>query len=100
MPCILRGDTIKNGYITPAFSAARKWAELLRNPCIVGGPQKRDEIKSGYITRAFSGAHKWAKLLHNRWRVGGWNLPRGGGGGLFHTAARIPRPQARCINGP
>ena len=29
---------IKIGYLTPAFLGARKWAEMLPNPCILGGP--------------------------------------------------------------
>ena len=36
-----RGDKIRSGYITSAFSGAHKWAELLRNPCVLWGPQKR-----------------------------------------------------------
>ena len=38
-----RGDKIKSGYLTPAFSGAHKWAELLRNPCIVRDPQQRGQ---------------------------------------------------------
>ena len=36
-----RGDKIRSGYITPAFSGVHTWAELLRNPCVLEGPQKR-----------------------------------------------------------
>ena len=51
--------TIKPGCLTPAFSGAHKWAEMLHNPCILGGPQtKRDKIRIGYLTPTFSGAHK------------------------------------------
>ena len=32
-----KGDKIKSGYLT--FSGGHKWAELLHNPCILGGPQ-------------------------------------------------------------
>ena len=32
-------NKIKSGYLTPAFSGAHKWVELLRNPCILGGPR-------------------------------------------------------------
>ena len=28
----------------------KKWAELLRNPCVLGSPKRRDKIRSGYIT--------------------------------------------------
>ena len=44
-PCILggsptpRGDKIRIGCLTLAFSGAQKMAELPRNPCILGGPQ-------------------------------------------------------------
>ena len=31
------------GYLTPAFLGARKWAEMLPNPCILGGPQQRGQ---------------------------------------------------------
>ena len=34
-----KGGKIRSGYITPAFSGAHKWAELLRKPCILGSPQ-------------------------------------------------------------
>ena len=42
-------DKIRIGYLTPAFSgppktptfsAGHKWEELLRNSCILGGPQQ------------------------------------------------------------
>ena len=35
---------IKIGYLTPAFLGARKWAEMLPNPCILGVPSKGDKI--------------------------------------------------------
>ena len=37
------GKKVKEAYITPTFSGAYKWAELLRNPCVLRGPQKRGE---------------------------------------------------------
>ena len=40
-----QGDKIKSGYITPPFSRAQKWAELLRNPCVLGGRQTRGQLK-------------------------------------------------------
>ena len=33
-----KGDTIKSGDITPAFSGAHKWAELLCNCYVLRGP--------------------------------------------------------------
>ena len=65
-----KGDEIRMGHLTPAFLGAQKWAELLCDPCILGGPQQRgtksqvatsylpsQRPKSGrnrYITRAFA----------------------------------------------
>ena len=69
-------DKITSGYLTPAFSRANKRAELLRNPCILGGPQQRGQRGnicparparyfstnytdfSPYITPSFSGVSK------------------------------------------
>ena len=63
------GDKTKSGYITPAFSRAQKWAELLRKPCVLGGPGVPgigDKIRSGYITLA----HKLAELLREPYILG------------------------------
>ena len=38
-PNAKRGEKIRIGCLTPAFSGAHKWAELLRHPCILGGLQ-------------------------------------------------------------
>ena len=35
-----RGDEIRSGCLTPAFSGARKMPELLCNPCILGNPRQ------------------------------------------------------------
>ena len=51
---------MRTSYLTFAFSGAHKWAEMLRYPCILGGPQKGDEVRIGCLTLAFSGAHRWA----------------------------------------
>ena len=40
-----QGDNIKSGYHTPAFSGAQKWVELVRNACILGGPQTRGQTQ-------------------------------------------------------
>ena len=32
-----KGDKIRSGCLNPAFSGAQKRAEVLRNPCILGG---------------------------------------------------------------
>ena len=39
IPNAKRGDKIRSGYLTPAFSRAQKRAELLHEPCILGDPQ-------------------------------------------------------------
>ena len=41
IPNAKRGDKIRSGYLIPAFSGAEKRAELLRNPCILGDPQRQ-----------------------------------------------------------
>ena len=38
IPNAKRGDKIRIGYLTLAFSGAQKRAELVRNPCIHGDP--------------------------------------------------------------
>ena len=50
-----KGDKIREGYLTPAFSGAQKRAEMLCNLCILGVPNKGDKIRKGYLTPAFSG---------------------------------------------
>ena len=40
IPTAKRKDKIRIGCLSSAFSGAQKWAELLRNPCILGGPEK------------------------------------------------------------
>ena len=50
-----KGDNIRIGCLTPAFSGAQKRAEMLRHPCILGDPQtKGDKIRIDYLTLAFS----------------------------------------------
>ena len=57
-----KGDKIRSGYLTPAFSRAQKRAEVLRHPCILRGPQRQARGKNqkwptgGHIayTHAFS----------------------------------------------
>ena len=39
VPNAKRGEKITSGCLTLAFSGAQKRAEVLRNPCILGGPQ-------------------------------------------------------------
>ena len=53
-----RGDKTKSGYISPAFSGAHKWAELLRKAFVLGG--------AGVPARGDN--HKW---LHEPCLLGG-----------------------------
>ena len=41
IPNAKRGQRIRSGDLTLAFSGAQKKAELLRNPCILGDPQRQ-----------------------------------------------------------
>ena len=91
-PCILRGDRrqvraaksdedrnkgekIRNGCLTPAFSGAQKRAVMLHHPAFSGIPNakkgkqnkkgsrtKGNKIKNGLLTTAFSGAKKKAEM--------------------------------------
>ena len=38
---VKRGEKIRSGYLTLAFSGAKKRAEVLHNPCILSGPQRQ-----------------------------------------------------------
>ena len=40
VPNAKRGEKIRSGHLTPTISGAQKRAGLLRNPCILRGPQK------------------------------------------------------------
>ena len=41
IPNAKRREKIRSGYLTRAFAGAQKRAELLRNPCILGDPQRQ-----------------------------------------------------------
>ena len=41
VPNAKRGDKIRSEYLTPAFSGAEKRAEVLRDPCMLGDPQRQ-----------------------------------------------------------
>ena len=44
VPNAKRGEKIINGCLTLAFSRVQKRAEVLRNPCILGGPQRQARV--------------------------------------------------------
>ena len=61
-----KAGKIRSGYFTPTFLEAPKMAEVLRNPCILRGPQQRGQrVTSGHLTRATLGAQKRAEMLRN-----------------------------------
>ena len=39
----IKRDKIKSGYLNPAFSGAHMRVEVLRSPCVLGGPHKRGQ---------------------------------------------------------
>ena len=54
-----KGNKIRSGCLTLAFSGAQKTPEMLCHCCTLGGPQQKGiKIRSGYPTLAFSGAQK------------------------------------------
>ena len=60
-----KGDKIRIGCLTLAFSGAQKRAKMLHHPCSLGDPQtKGDEIR-GCLTPGISGAQKMAKMLRH-----------------------------------
>ena len=60
-----QGDKITRGCLTLAFSAAHKWAEVLRNPCILRGPQTREQNHKELPHPYPLGAQKTAEVLRN-----------------------------------
>ena len=48
------GTKSEIGYLTHAFLGAHKWAGMLRNPCVLGVPNKRDKIIIGCMSPAFA----------------------------------------------
>ena len=68
-----KGNKITIGCLTPAFSGTQKRAELLRNPCILRGPQQRGQIhnwpnrgRKCYVTLAFSGVPKQGDKIRSQ----------------------------------
>ena len=73
-----RGDKIKRGYFTPAFSGAQKWVESLHTPSALGGAHKRGKT------------HKW---LHHPCLLRG---PKAGGIGTLALQTRGPPSGQNC----
>ena len=64
-----QGNKISDGCFTPAFSRAHKWAEVLCNPCILGGRQRHARVKKSQLAtpplpsrRATSWRKDWVTL--------------------------------------
>ena len=55
-----RGEKIRSGYLNRAFSGAKKRAEVVRNPCMLGGPQRQapGEIRNGLPHPCLRGPEK------------------------------------------
>ena len=53
-----KGNKIRSGYLTPAFFGAQNRAEMLRHPCILGGPQRQARRS------------KSSKLIHGQFHFG------------------------------
>ena len=109
-----KGNKIRSGCLTPAFSGAQKRAEMLRHPCILGGTQRqapgaKSEVAAStmlsrgpkrgrkcYVTPAFSGMpnkrEQNQKWLPDPCLLGG---PKEGGNDMspLHSR-RFPTPSA------
>ena len=49
-----KGDKIRSWYLTPAFSGADKWTEMLRHPYILGDPQNKGGQNQKWVPHACS----------------------------------------------
>ena len=58
-----KGNKIRIGCLTSAFSGAHKWAEMLRHPFILGDSQTRGQNQKWLPDPCLLGAHKWAEML-------------------------------------
>ena len=60
VPNAKRGEKLRSGCLTPPFSGAQKRAESLRNPCILGVPQRqaRGENQKWLPSRRTKGGRK------------------------------------------
>ena len=73
VPNAKHGEKFRSGCLTAAFSGAQKSAGLLRNPCILGGPQRQawGDNQKWPPHPCLLGVQKRARLLHNSCIVGG-----------------------------
>ena len=76
-----KGNKIRKGYLTLAFSGAQERAKMLCHPCILGEPRRQawgaknekwsqtkgNKMRSRCLTPAFSVVQKWAETLSDPW---------------------------------
>ena len=48
----IKGDKIKGGYLTRAFSGAHQWVECYITPALSRVPIKGEKIRSGFLNHA------------------------------------------------
>ena len=61
-----KGGRIRRGFLTPALLRAHKRAELLRNPCNLGGPQQGGQIQKWLPHHCLvEGTQNGGDMLHN-----------------------------------
>ena len=60
-----KGNKIRSGHLTPAFSGAHKRVEMLRHPCILRDPQQREQNQKWLPHPCLLGAQKRAEVLHH-----------------------------------
>ena len=60
-----------NDYITLCLLGGQSWAELVCNPCVLGGPQQRGQNQKWLHNICLLGGQKWAILPHNPYILGG-----------------------------
>ena len=66
-----KGNKIRSGYLTPAFSEARKRAEMRHQPCILKDPQRQAQgAKSEMVRSKGKQHHKWSPTKGNKIRSG------------------------------
>ena len=87
---------------SPLPSGAQNRAEMLRQPCILGGPKtKEEEMRCGYLTPTFTGAQKRAEMQRQPCILGG---PQTTGGeirsGYLTLPSRGPKRGRKCYVNP
>ena len=67
----IKGDKIRSGYLSPAFSGGMSGRKCHITLAVSVLPMKGDKIKIGCLTRAFRWAHQRAEVLGNPCLLGG-----------------------------